>query len=325
MTPRASPSFSTPRLALGLLGAAWTATTLLDVAHPLWIGVQALSWLGVGMIVLALLPGWRSRAGMVGLTALGLLATPLLSVSGGAPDLRVAVLNTQIARAAQPALHEELQTLSPDVLVLVETTAAEAAEAAALLDLEVTGPVAPGGRGVAVLAAASAPAEQVREGFHQMPAVPLDGVTVVGVHTAAPLTPRLVELWGQDLAHVATALGRPGAVIAAGDFNATAAHPAFRELAGRDCTLPVPTWPMPVSGLHLDHVVVSGADCTGAGTFAVPGTDHRGVWADVAVDQAAGAAAARTLPSASSATRSWIPMSSSEVKPTQEQLISPRT
>ncbi|MGP6173813.1 endonuclease/exonuclease/phosphatase family protein [Corynebacterium sp. A21] len=281
MTPRASPIFSTPRLALALLGAAWAATALIDVAQPFWIAVQATAWLGVGLLILSLLPGWRSRLSAGALALVGLLGSPLLSIPGSASDVRVATLNSLHARAEETALHAELLALSPDIVVLVETNSAEAAAVAELLGLNLTGEVASGGHAVAVLAQTDTPAEQDPEGFHQRPSVALAEVTVIGVHSAAPINARLAELWGEDLTRVAAALERPGAVIAAGDFNATAAHPRFRDLPGTDCSLPVPTWPMPVSGLHLDHIVISGAQCSGAGTFAVPGTDHRGVWADI--------------------------------------------
>lgn len=250
----------------------------------MWIAVQATAWLGVGLLILSLLPGWRSRLLIGALALVGMLGSPLLSIPGSASDLRVATLNTQHARADEAALYTELLALSPDVVVLVETSSAEAAEVADLLGLNVTGEVASGGHAVAVLAETDTPAVQDPTGLHQMPSVALAEVTVVGVHSAAPVNGRLAELWGQDLTRVTAALAQPGAVIAAGDFNATIAHPRFRDLPGTDCTLPVFTWPMPVSGLHLDHIVVSGAKCTGAGTFAVPGTDHRGVWADVALD-----------------------------------------
>lgn len=280
------------RVAGGVAAALWTATPLLDVAHPLWVGLQATAWLGALLLILVLLPGWRSRvsAGVLALTAI--LAAPLLSSPDATSDLRVAVLNTRVERAEDPALHAELRELSPDAVVLAETTTDEAGAVAQQLGMAVTGPVAPGGHGVAVLAATSARAGQLHDGLHQMPVVPLSGATVIGVHAAAPMSPRLAELWRADLAALDRALARPGPVIAAGDFNASVLHPPFRELPGRDCTLPVPTWPMPVSVLHLDHVVVSGAECTGAGTFAVPGTDHRGVWADIALDQAGAETAA---------------------------------
>lgn len=261
----------------------WMATPLIDAAHPLLIGAQATAWLGGVLLVLALLPGWRSRLLAGALALVGVLSSPLLSFPGSESDFRVAVLNTQHARAAEAVLHSELLALSPDVLVLVDTSSAEAAGVAEVLGLTVTGEIAPGGHAVAVLAATDSPAKQHPAGFHQMPSVAVAEVTVVGVHAAAPVNNLLAELWGEDLTAITAALNQPGAVIAAGDFNATVFNPRFRDLPGDDCSLPVATWPMPVSGLHLDHILVSGAECSGAGTFAVPGTDHRGVWADVVV------------------------------------------
>lgn len=271
------------RLACGLLGGLWALSPLIDATHPLLIGVQATAGLGVLLLVLAALPGWRTRVAAAVITVAAVFTAPLLSWSGADPDLRVATINTQVAGAESAALQAELSELSPDVVVLVETTPAEATAVAQLLGLTVTGEIAPGLRGVAVLAATDSRAEQHRDELHQMPVVEFDDLTVAGVHTAAPVNDRLAELWTEELAEVSAVLDQPGPVIAAGDFNATVLHPRFRNLPATDCTLPVPTWPMPVSGLHLDHVLLSGARCTGAGTFAVPGTDHRGVWADVAV------------------------------------------
>lgn len=271
------------RLACGLLGGLWALSPLIDAAHPLLIGAQATAWLGVLVLLLAALPGWRTRGAAAALTVAAVLAAPLLSLPGEDQALRVATINTRLAGAEPQPLQAELAELSPDIVVLVETSPAEATAVARRLGLNVTGEIAPGARGVAVLAATDSRAEQHRDELHQMPVLGFEDLTVVGVHTAAPVNTRLADLWAADLAAVARVLSKPGAVIAAGDFNATALHPRFRGLPGEDCTLPVATWPMPVSGLHLDHVLVSGADCTGAGTFAVPGTDHRGVWADVRV------------------------------------------
>lgn len=271
------------RLTCALLGVLWALSPLIDAAHPLLIGAQATAWLGVVLMILTLLPGWRSRLLVATVIMVLVLGSPLVAFPGATSDLRVAALNTRHARADEGALHSELSALSPDIVVLSETSPAEAAGVANSLGLEVTGEIAADGHGVVVLAATTARAQQHDASFHQIPVVGLGSATVVGVHAAAPVRAGLAELWEADLTKIAAVLDQPGPVIAAGDFNATPGHPGFRNLPGQDCALPVATWPMPVSGLHLDHIVVSGAECTGAGTFAVPGTDHRGVWADVRV------------------------------------------
>jgi endonuclease/exonuclease/phosphatase (EEP) superfamily protein YafD len=84
----------------------------------------------------------------------------------------------------------------------------------------------------------------------------------------------------------------------AGDFNATAAHPAFRRFGDvglRDAHRevgagPVTTWPrFAFPGLaqldgwfHIDHVLARGLAATDAGVVRIPGSDHDAVWAELA-------------------------------------------
>jgi endonuclease/exonuclease/phosphatase family metal-dependent hydrolase len=85
-------------------------------------------------------------------------------------------------------------------------------------------------------------------------------------------------------------------VVVAGDLNADRDHAVFRRLldAGlRDAHDEVGrglarTWPARLPLLHLDHVLVRDSDDVRlvpleVREVAVPGSDHRGVVADVAV------------------------------------------
>ncbi len=80
-------------------------------------------------------------------------------------------------------------------------------------------------------------------------------------------------------------------MLLAGDFNASHAHPAFREIAA-DFTdtsaaagiFPIPTWPatgrLPAF-TAIDHILVRGLAATGWQRVPVPGTDHYGIIATV--------------------------------------------
>ena len=110
---------------------------------------------------------------------------------------------------------------------------------------------------------------------------------------AHPLQPvRYVESWRASLAALSRwkdAQAGGERFVIAGDLNASAAHPAYRELAdgltdahraaGLGC---VRTWPygrrLPPL-VQLDHVLSRGFEVVGAGTFVVGDTDHAAVWA----------------------------------------------
>lgn len=130
--------------------------------------------------------------------------------------------------------------------------------------------------------------------------------TVLAVHLAAPWVQPLrwfrgdMERLPSTLRALAEEAG-PGAVIVAGDLNATYDMRPFRELldegyrdaaeqagAGLTLTYPSRPWRPPVVG--IDHVLVRNAVATSAHTVAVSGSDHRGLFAvvEVPVDPTAG-------------------------------------
>ncbi|MEJ5914063.1 endonuclease/exonuclease/phosphatase family protein [Pseudokineococcus sp. 1T1Z-3] len=128
-----------------------------------------------------------------------------------------------------------------------------------------------------------------------------DGASVL-VRAAHPYYPALrdVRPWRRQLAALERwCRAQTGPVVVLGDLNATPDHPALRRLlvpagpmrraaaeAGRGR---LPTWPVagPLPGFRgliaLDHVLVDGLDVRGAGARRVRGTDHRAVWADLAL------------------------------------------
>jgi endonuclease/exonuclease/phosphatase (EEP) superfamily protein YafD len=138
----------------------------------------------------------------------------------------------------------------------------------------------------------------------RVPGVRFD-TTVLAVHLAAPWVQPLrwfrgdIEKLPSTLRGVADAAGS-GAVIVAGDLNATYDMRPFRRLldegyrdaaeqagAGLTRSYPSRPWRPPVIG--IDHVLVHNCDATWARTVALPGSDHRGLAAtvDVPVDPTA--------------------------------------
>ena len=119
-------------------------------------------------------------------------------------------------------------------------------------------------------------------------------VTITAVHPVAPVADREHQ-WRQELGLIQSALaGTAGPQLAAGDFNASRDHRAFRALlrsgfvdcadVARQRPWPGFTWPAdrrfpPL--MRLDHVLASrrGAVVHEARIVRVPGTDHHGVLA----------------------------------------------
>ena len=205
---------------------------------------------------------------------------------------------------ADPRAVVELANASADVLVVQEMTPqAAAAMSAAGLDAgfphRVIDPQ-PMAAGIGVWSrypvVAFAPV-----GGYQMPMLSvrlrLPGVrfdtTVLAVHLAAPWVQPLrwfrgdIERLPSTLRDLARDAGS-GAVIVAGDLNATYDMKPFRALlaegyrdaaeqagAGLTRSYPSRPWRRPVVG--IDHVLVRNCTATSAYTVSVPGSDHRGL------------------------------------------------
>jgi endonuclease/exonuclease/phosphatase (EEP) superfamily protein YafD len=132
----------------------------------------------------------------------------------------------------------------------------------------------------------------------RVPGVRFD-TTVLAVHLAAPWVQPLrwfggdIEKLPSTLRGLADASGS-GAVVVAGDLNATYDMRPFRRLldegyrdaaeqagAGLTRTYPSRRWRPPVIG--IDHVLVHNCDATSARTVVLPGSDHRGLVTTVEV------------------------------------------
>jgi endonuclease/exonuclease/phosphatase (EEP) superfamily protein YafD len=140
-------------------------------------------------------------------------------------------------------------------------------------------------------------------GFHnpqvvvQVPGT--QAITVTAVHPVPPTADR-VEAWEADLRVLAGVAGEvPGPHIMLGDFNASRDHSAFRDVLAAGLTdsadaaatvaRPGFTWPVENSRLppfvRIDHVLVT-ADAfavAGVDVLDLPGSDHRGVFAELAL------------------------------------------
>ncbi|WP_170144593.1 endonuclease/exonuclease/phosphatase family protein [Citricoccus muralis] len=117
----------------------------------------------------------------------------------------------------------------------------------------------------------------------------LGAVRVVGIHPVPPIGDDFVPSWD------ATLRGLDGwqaaqddlPLVLAGDFNASQAHPQFRDLAegftpaaAAAGPLPGPTWPVgswvpPFTA--IDHVLLRGLTPVDYARLDFPGTDHRGI------------------------------------------------
>lgn len=308
--------------ALALLAAA-----LLAVSATRWIDLTgggllpALQALGpyacvaaavAAVVALALHPGGTAQR-LVGvlvvadlLTVLVFARTPGADHAGDAGDggasartMTVVSANTGMGKGDPAQLLREATEVGADVLVLLEADRwfVKALDAA-------------GGqerfphRVVSDDDAPAATAVLTREPFEQVAAPGLTfasvalrvapGLTVRGVHAAPPLA-GLAADWRDDLARIdAWSRTVDGPLVVAGDFNASASHPGFRELChgsgglhGCGGVFARPTWApvrWPFDLLPLDHVLVHEAAVAERGSFEVEGSDHRAVWARVVAD-----------------------------------------
>ena len=228
------------------------------------------------------------------------VATP--TASSDAP-LTVFSINVEFSRADAAALEKGIMDSRADVVVLVEVGEP------LIKDLLARGlrerlpyrspTVSSGGdAGTAILSRYPLVPEgriPVADGIvaFDQPSVVIDhpdfgSIRVAGVHPYAPIVDGAVK-WRGILRSLDSWQSRHHDIpmIMAGDFNATRAHPAFRELASsfNDVAaaagpLPVPTWPasMPVPALlAIDHVLVKGLVAVGWQRIRIPGTDHYGI------------------------------------------------
>jgi endonuclease/exonuclease/phosphatase family metal-dependent hydrolase len=221
--------------------------------------------------------------------------------------LRVVTLNMWYGRADADATVALARELGADVLFLQELTAdaERRLKQAGLADLlpHACTDVRPAGEGCGIYSRyplGEGPSLKPVRNAQPTALLELPGgeaVELVCVHSCAPMMAHggRAAQWRQELRGLHPhAPGLPR--IAAGDFNATLDHAAFRELlrsgyadaARQTGTALAPTWGPPgrPALLTLDHVLVN-RDCAvlACAVHTVPGSDHRAVYAEIQLQE----------------------------------------
>ena len=224
--------------------------------------------------------------------------------SAPGPVLRVLTLNVKGGAADADAITAAVAALEVDIFVVQELTAGLVRRLAhsGLDDVLPQSDLDPreGSRGTGIWSrwplTPLTPVAGVRAAAPRARIDPPGGlpVTLTAVHPVAPVADQ-EHRWQRELGLIQAALaGTTGPQLAAGDFNATRDHRAFRTLlrsgfvdcadAARQRTWPGLTWPAdrrfpPL--MRLDHVLASrgGVLVHEARTVRLPGTDHLGVLA----------------------------------------------
>lgn len=296
-----------------LLASFGYAVRWIDVTTFWLVALQALAptaGLCVAVVTALAALARRRRLAAVGLAVtlvVGVVSAPAFVRSDAATpnpgDLVVLSANLRFGRADPDAVLAQVRGHRVDLLVLLEVTPATAARLDAdgldtLLPHEV-GEARDGADGTLIrsrfpLTPVAAPTFPGETDLSQPAALAdVDGrpLLVRAVHPFPPTPPNL-DFWRSGLAGLKAWLstqpdGIP--VVLAGDFNASADHPVFRELAaglvdahqavgsGWVRTWPTDSWAP--AFVQIDHVLARGLHATGAGSVLLPGTDHAAVWA----------------------------------------------
>jgi endonuclease/exonuclease/phosphatase (EEP) superfamily protein YafD len=284
---------------LALPAGAWTEPSLAMLVALTPVGaVAAVGAAGLG----ACRRRWGTVAIAVLLTAGHLQAQGLLAGPVGRPaaavgpgPLRVTSANLLAGNDRLSEALERLRSTDADVLLLqeVDDDAEAAFRRSGLLDRYPHHLIdaRPGYFGSAILSRRRLWADEVIAvaGWPMTAAtVDVDGrpLRLVNVHAPPPLDGGHLAVWSIQMEEMSRWAGG-SELLLMGDFNATRDHAQFRRLLDRgfsdglDLAGWAATWPAdrllpPV--LRIDHALVDG-DLTslGAGTFTLPGSDHRGV------------------------------------------------
>lgn len=313
-----APVLRHPRLTLGtaLVAVFLAVLPRLDLLGGGWIPVlQALVpviCLGAALVSVFMLLGRRWVPALLLLAGAVLGMLPAL-VLGGNPQVSSAVpitvfsVNVEHSQADPGALAETIKVHHVEVVILVEVDEPLIGN---LLAHGVKGllpyrspTVTPGDTAGTVILSkyplhqeSRIPVVDGLVAFDQPTAIirhpQLGPIRVAAVHPLAPVVDGAVQ-WRRTLGSIRVwqALHTEVPLVLAGDFNASYAHPAFRELA-RDLTdtataagiVPLPTWPangrIPAF-TAIDHVLTRGLSATSWQRVSIPNTDHYGILATV--------------------------------------------
>lgn len=287
----------------------WWATALLANFH-LHLAVAGAAILAFGLVWRR---WWQSAIGAAVVAAnLALAAGPMPAPAAAAPPghsaIRVMTLNVLFANRDAGALRRRLEELRPDIVLLQEVNRRWDWDLALFRDLyphRVTLTRARGlldAHGTVVLSKLPI-GETARPKLGGLPGrltaarIAVDGQSIwfASAHLVKPNTPGGEALQREQLRDLAAwAESVSGPLVIGGDFNATVHMPQMEELVSRDGFAtdlgaggwwPVargtfPAW-LPVLGLKIDHVLVREAFIAAAAVEEVPGSDHRGIVADL--------------------------------------------
>ena len=302
---------------LGLIafavGAAGLVSRYLDVTNEAVLVVAAAAPFLTAAAVAALILFGLARRWLLTILA-AVLCVVMIGVQlprylgpekASGPSIAVRVVTANLGYGqADPRVVTELASTTADVLVLQELTQ-EAATGLATAGLDGIFShrfIDPQERanGIGVWSRYPIVESQHIDGY-QMPMlktrIQVPGLmfapTVLALHVAAPWVQPL-DRFRDDMARLPATLGDvsrgagAGAVIVAGDFNATMDMQPFRQLldegyrdageqvgAGLTRTYPSKQWRKPMIG--IDHVLVYNCTATAAATVDLPGSDHRGL------------------------------------------------
>lgn len=298
-----------------LASVALASVRWVDVArYPVPV-VQALfPVFGAGILLvtaLAALARYRrvAAAGILPSVAVVVLAVASLlphTVAPSGSDLVVMSANLQYGRGSADDVMQAVREHDVDVLVLIEITP-EADERLRDAALDTLLPHAVGhsasGAGGSVIRSRY-PMTQIDAGDAQLRirrfdepvarvATPSGPLVVRAAHPYPPIRGMVAD-WREGLSLIdqwAREQPADSPLVIAGDFNASRAHPGFRQLLG---TLTdshraagqgwVRTWPQ--GGriprfVQIDHVLVRGLGVVDAGVVPLASSDHAAVWARV--------------------------------------------
>jgi endonuclease/exonuclease/phosphatase (EEP) superfamily protein YafD len=220
----------------------------------------------------------------------------------GGPQLRVLSANAHLGRVPPRDLVALVRRTAPDVLVVQELTPrlADGLERAGLSRLLPRSVVRPGPRhGTGIYARVGIEALPPFRGVKSAmaaAALTVPGgppVRIVSVHVAVPLESHDVADWRADLRRLPGSRPVGTVQLLAGDFNATLDHEELRRVIDRgyrDAAAAAgeglrPTWRKRlVPPVTLDHVLVpERCGVLRVGTYDLPGSDHRAVYAVLAL------------------------------------------
>ncbi|MER7995394.1 endonuclease/exonuclease/phosphatase family protein [Micromonospora chalcea] len=254
----------------------------------------------------------RAPAVVAALAALSLIgvvaprAVPDARPPADGPTLRLLTANLRLGSADPAGLVDLARVRRVDVLTVQELTSALAAELdrlglATLLPYRSLSPeVGSTGSGVYARHPLRDTGHRRNQGFFFTQAyatVTVPGAPPLRVESAHPAAPYAVDVvpdWWTDQRAQPPATPDGGLSVLAGDFNATLDHAALRELIATGYTDAADaagagfggTWGPydgdPIPPVTIDHVLVDRRIAVrAAGTFPVPGSDHRALLAEL--------------------------------------------